>query len=208
MPLINIHHDLPPLFTPGSVVRAEDLPLLESAATMLAAAEKKSREIHESLEQQVAEAREEGRRQGIEEARAEASKIQIKAVADVSKYLASIQDHLLEALVGCMRRVVLDLPPRERMSQLLGKALADLGASQRVTLSVNPANAGVVNEALEQLASSIPAAGIEVKVRPDLPEDACVLETPMGIVDASLESQLLALKSSLATPVTEISRAN
>ena len=172
---------------------------------MFAAAEQKSREIHESLDRQLAEARGEGRRQGLEEARAEASRIQLKAVADVSKYLVSIQDHLLEVLLGCIRRVILELPPRERMSQLLGKALDDLGASQRVTLSVNPASLTIVNEAIAQLGSRIPAGGIDVKVRPDLAEEACVLETPMGIVDASLESQLLALKSSLSTPVKEIS---
>jgi type III secretion protein L len=208
MPLINIHHDLPPLLTPGSIVRAEDLPILEKAASVLAAAEQKSLEIHESLERQLSEAKEEGRRQGIEEARAEASQIRLKALADVSNYLGSIQGRLLETLLECMRRVILELPPRERMSQLLGKALDELGASQRVTLSVSPANAVLVNEALAQLGSRLPAGGIEVKVRPDLPEDACVLETPMGIVDASLESQLLALKSSLSAPVTEMPRAN
>lgn len=201
MPLITLHRDLPPLLTPGSVIKAEDLPILESASSLLAAAEQKSREINESLERQLAEAREEGRRQGLEEARSEAARIHLKTTADVSKYLGSVQDQLLEALLGCIRSVVLELPPRERMSQLLGKAISDLGASQRITLSVNPASATVVNEAIATLGSLMPAAGIEVKVRPDLSEEACLLETPMGIVDASLDSQLQALRTSLSTSV-------
>lgn len=202
MPLITIHRELPPLLTPGSVVKAEDLPILNKATSLLAAAEQKSREMQESLERQLAEAREEGRRQGLEEARSEAARIHLKTSADVSKYLGSIQDRLLDALLGCVRSVILELPPRERLTQLLGKAIGDLGASQRITLSVNPASAALVNEALASLGSLIPSGGVEVKVRPDLPEESCLLETPMGIVDASLESQLQALKSSLSSSVT------
>jgi type III secretion protein L len=202
MPLITIHRELPPLLTPGSVVKAEDLPILNKATSLLAAAEQKSREMQESLERQLAEAREEGRRQGLEEARSEAARMHLKTSADVSKYLGSIQDRLLDALLGCVRSVILELPPRERLTQLLGKAIGDLGASQRITLSVNPASAALVNEALASLGSLIPSGGVEVKVRPDLPEESCLLETPMGIVDASLESQLQALKSSLSSSVT------
>jgi len=201
MPLISLRRDLPPLLNPGSVVKAEDLAVLEKATSLLDAVEKKSREIHEELERQIAEAREEGRSQGLEEARSEAARIHLKTAADLSKYLASIQDGLLEALIGCMRGVILELPPRERLAQLLGKAISDLGSSQRITLSVNPASAPLVNDVLSTLGSLIPSGGVEVKVRPDLPEDSCLLETPMGIVDASLESQLQALKTSLSTSV-------
>jgi len=204
MPLITLHRDLPPLLFPGAVVKAEDLAVLEKATSLLAAAEKKSLEIHEALDGQLADAREEGRRQGLEEARTESARIQLKTTVDVSKYLGSIQNQLLEALLGCLRSVILELPPVERLSQLLGKAIADLGASQRITLSVNPASAVLVNDALAALGSLIPAGGVEVKVRPDLPEQSCLLETPMGIVDASLESQLQALRASLSTSVSAV----
>ena len=132
----------------------------------------------------------------------------LKTAADVAKYMGSIQDQLLEALLGCMRSVILELPPRERMAQLLGKAISDLVASQRITLSVNPASAVLVNDALADLGSLLPSGGIEVKVRPDLPVESCILETPMGIVDASLESQLQALKTFLSTSVTASPQAS
>lgn len=197
MALISLHADLPPLLIPGTVVRREDQGVFTTATELLEAVDRHCRDVRASLDQEVAAAREEGFRKGLEEGRSKASELHAQTLRDTASYLTSIQESLVEVMIGCVRNLILELPARERMSQLVGRALKDLNGAQKLTLSVAPAASIIAGQVITDLQQRYPELTMEVKVRPDLADDACTLESPLGVVDASLESQLAAIRSGL-----------
>lgn len=209
MALISLNPDHPGLLVPGSVIRKQDLGLLSTAEELLAGVRHRSDEVHASLESLVAASREEGFQKGLEEGRAEAAAAHWKTVRETSRYLGTVQESLVDAVISCLRNLILELPPRERIIQLVGRAIADLNGTQRLTLSVSSASAPVATEALASLQGTFPGVSMELKIRPDLADDSCVLESPLGVVDASLESQLTAIRAGLeAIPAGEAGHSN
>jgi len=93
---------------------------------------------------------------------------------------------------------VLDLPPEERFYQLIGKALDELKQQPRIILQIHPQDRTAVDAVVSRLQTRMPVGSkIEVRTREELVPNSCVIESPLGLVDASLESQLAILEASL-----------
>lgn len=204
MTTVTLRPGVTPLLVPGSILRREDLEILDRAEVLLEEAARLRAEAEVAASEAAEKARRQGLEKGLEEGRAEAALQHWKTVLATARYLSSAQDALLDTVVECVRRTVLDLPPRERMQQLLGKALGDLAGSPRITVSVAPSDSATVQQVLGDLAGRLQGVSVEVKVRPDLDEGACVLESPLGIVDASLESQLASIRSAVSSAATPL----
>ncbi|MBG3877543.1 HrpE/YscL family type III secretion apparatus protein, partial [Desulfovibrio oxamicus] len=70
-------------------------------------------------------------------------------------------------------------------------------SQQRVVVRVAPADERAVTEALGAMLQSAPgsASFLDVVADPRLERGACLLESELGVVDASLETQLKALEN-------------
>lgn len=200
--LLALDGDIPPLLHSGKIVKAADLRLLREAANVLEKAREHAAGVNASLERVEEEARSRGEARGLEEGRREAAVQHWKTILSTVSYLRGIEESLVRTVTDSLRRIVMEIPPQERIVQLVGRALQDLSAVQKVVVNVHPDDVRVVTSEVNAMETSLPAGVfIEVRQRPDLSPGNCLLETPLGVVDASLEAQLQAMHESLSVPL-------
>ena len=74
---------------------------------------------------------------------------------------------------------------------------------QHVTIRVAPADEKAVRAELASMLASVPGGTSFLDVVPDarLERGACLLESELGVVDASLETQLKALENALRSKI-------
>jgi flagellar assembly protein FliH/type III secretion protein L len=150
----------------------------------------------------VLDARAEAQRRGLEEGRAEAAALLVAARAEAERLLAAarpaalaIAAKMAEKIVG--RAVALDAGV---MAEIAAEALAACRtrAGSSVRLRVHPDDlAAVEGRQAALLARLADGAALEVVGDEAVGRAGCVVETPVGRVDARLETQLAALERAL-----------
>ena len=83
-------------------------------------------------------------------------------------------------------------------------ALNTVRGQQKVTVRVAPADEALVSEALAAMtAGSSGSAFLTIAADARLPRDSCILESELGVVDASLETQLKALEHAFHSKIRQ-----
>jgi type III secretion protein L len=104
------------------------------------------------------------------------------------------QADLIDLVMEAIGRIVRGLPPEVVTPGLIVTALEESQCERgRLTLRVHPANAEIVERWLEQHQVGTDLR-LTLEIDASLAEDGCVLETPVGVIDAGLATQLSALR--------------
>lgn len=173
---------------------ADHLAYLEAGA-LLDAARAEAEAIRAAARQAYEDERQRGYRDGQEEARLEAAEQMIENVGRTIDYFAQVEERMVELVLQSMRRIVADFDDRERVAMVVKGALAAVRNQKQVTLRVAPDRVDMVKSATNEILAAYPGIGY-LDLVPDarLKGDACILETEIGIVEASLDGQIEALR--------------
>jgi type III secretion protein L len=184
----------------GKLLKAPEasafLGALELAGELRARAEERARAADEA-----AKARQEaGYLEGLAAGRDEyAMKIMDTVMASV-EYLERLEGDLAGIVEEAVRKIIGEMPPGDVAVGLVKKALTTMRDDRRVLVRTSPADEPFVREALLG-----PAAGgsafLDVRADGRLERGQCVLESELGVVEASLESQLRNLSEALKSRV-------
>ncbi len=200
--LIQWDKELPNYLEKGSVIHQEEMAVCREAVTLLEQARKQSAEIIASSQQEFERQKKLGMEQGLQEGRDAANAHHLKTVLASLDYYEQSRTQLVKLVTSCLRRLIMDLPPEEQIYQLVGAALDSFKQQTRLVLQISPKDQEVVEHAIAKLQPRMPAGStIEVRMHEELNPGSCVLESPLGLVDASLESQLAILENSLLVAV-------
>lgn len=155
------------------------------------------------LAAQAREAYEAERRRGYAEGRAqagtEAAEQMLEHVARGIDYFAGIEGRMTELVLQAMRRLVADYSERERVVMVVRGALAAVRGQTQVILRVAPDRVELLRSALDELLTAFPSIGhIDLQADARLRDDGCVVETEIGVVEASIEAQLEAMRRAFA----------
>ena len=179
------------------VLKAADAAaLLDAARERVADMERKAREAYEQR-------REEGYRDGQEEGRLEHAEKVLETVLSSVEYIEGIEATLVNVVTAAVRKVIGEIDENERIVRIVRNALVTVRNQQRVTIRVAPADEKAVSTALASMLASVPGSASFLDVVPDarLERGACLLESELGVVDASLETQLKALEGALRSKI-------
>lgn len=155
-------------------------------------------DAHASIEA----ARETARQDGERSAALEWHERQAGHAVDTAKTLRGMHERLADVVTTAVERIV----HSENRSALYQRALKSVQALSRsataLTLRVNASDADAAREGLAEVAE-LQAMGMTVEVLVDaaLPVGSCIFESDMGVVDASLSTQLDALRAAMARAV-------
>lgn len=196
--LISWDKDLPSYLQQGSVLLPEEASLCLQAVDLLEKARSHEKKIIKDAEVEFERQKQLGYEQGIKEGRAAAAAHNIKTVLASLDYYEQSRNQLVQIVISSLRRFIMELPLEERIYQLVGKALDLFKNQPRIVLQVHPSDRDAVEATILRLQQLMPAGSkIEIRVHDDLNPNSCVLESPLGLIDASLESQLAILEASL-----------
>lgn len=195
--LLRIENDIPAVLS-GFVLKAADALKLADAERVLVAAREIEARSKEEAAKEAELQRQEGHRKGLLEGLLEARLHNLETVAATSKMVSGLHHQICDVVTTCLRTLLKDMPPAQRIEQAATLALETVNLQQTVVLCVNPAElreAVPVSQKLSELMSG--GARVECRGREDVEPGDCLLETPMGIIRCALEDQLALINKAL-----------
>ncbi|MCL1916577.1 MAG: HrpE/YscL family type III secretion apparatus protein [Desulfovibrionaceae bacterium] len=136
--------------------------------------------------------------QGVLEGHQEHAEQIMDTVLKSIEYIEGLEKGV-SALVGeALRKILGSLPPEELMAGVVRQSLALVRGQKQVVLRVSPADEEAVKARLAEIVrdySSI--AFVDVQVDARLVRGSCTLQSEMGVIDASVETQIRAIVNTL-----------
>ena len=187
------------------VLRAADYARLVEANDVLAAARERAAAMAAEAEKAYEERKQAGYEDGLMEGRMEqAEKMMETAMQDV-EYIEGVEAKLVGVVTSAVRKIIGELDDRECTVRVVRNALNAVRSQQRVLIRVSPDDKDAVRASLAAMISSAPngATFLDVTADPRMKPGDCILECELGVVDASLETQLKAIEHALLGKIRE-----
>lgn len=176
------------------VIPAADYAVWREATSLIEAAEADAAAIRAAAREAHEQERKRGYEEGLEAARMEAAEQMIANVGSTIDYYEKVEGRMIELVLQAMRRIVADYDDRKRVTTVVCGALSAVRNQKQVTLRVAPDKVDLLKQSTDELLASFPGIGyVDIVADGRLSGDACIVETEIGIVEASMEGQITAL---------------
>ncbi len=187
------------------IIKAKDYGLFLEAETLLAAAREKAAAMEKEAEEAYERKREEGYRDGIEEGKLEHAEKMMETILSSVEFIEGIEDTIVSVVNQSIRKIIGDMDDKDRIVRIVRNALNTVRGQQKVTVRVAPADEEAVSQALAAMTtgSSSGSAFLTIVADARLSRDSCILESELGVVDASLETQLKALEHAFHSKIRQ-----
>jgi len=182
----------------GKVIKANDFAQLVTAQETLAQATRRAAEIVAQAETQRDAAIREGRELGIEQGRAEYAASMVEASARMESSFISLEARLVKTIMDALQAILHEIGERTVMERLVRRTIANSNRKSPLRLVVASQQFDTVNALLSSVLAEFPEIEfVDVVQDPAGVPGMCVLESEFGIVDASLDTQLAAIRAGL-----------
>ena len=176
------------------IVRADDLAAWVAADEAMGAARAQADALVAATQAAFEAERRRGHAEGTELARREAAGHMVQQVTRTNEYFSQVEDRLVVLVMQGIRKIVQGYDDKERVVHSVRNALSVVRNQKQITLKVNPANVDHVKARTAELLAQYPGVSwLDVVADARLSADCCVLESEIGVVEASTEGQLAAL---------------
>ncbi len=191
---------------PGKkIIRAREYAVLTEASAIIEEARREAARLLEEAKAAAHAMREEGYRRGVREGQQKIAEKMLETVQRTVDYVASSEETICNLVINAVRRVIGEFDNRDLVVRIVRHALAMVRSQKRVVVKVAPQEREVVQKRIEDIMTQFPGIEfIEVTSDPRLPAGSCILESEMGIVDASIEVQLQAIQRALMKTIQKV----
>lgn len=167
-----------------------------NADKIIAQARKKAEEIIKAAEIDYETEKQKGYHDGIQTAKQEmADRISTLAIK-TSQYYSNLEENITTLVMNTVRKVIGGIDKNELISGLVKSALAVMKSQKQITLKVAPVQVDSLNERISEIIQNYPQINsIEVQGDGRLSPGQLVIESPIGIVDAGIETQLTSIEA-------------
>ena len=178
------------------VLHADELTALRNAQSILDEAHEQAARIVGGAEEALAEERRRGYEDGLEQARLEQVEQMIDNISRTVDYFAKVEGQMIDLVMRAVRKIVDGFDDNERVLIAVKSALSVMRNQKQITLRVNPRQAEIVRGRLNEVLAAFPGIGyMDIVADNRLKADDCIVESEIGMIEASLEGQLNALHS-------------
>lgn len=180
----------------AKVVRAEDVATLREAEQALAAAHAQAQCVLEQAKAAFEAERARGYQEGLEEAKLEQAENMIENVSRTVDYFAKVEGRMVDLVMQAVQKIVSDFDDEARVLITVKNVLSVVRNQKQMTLRLNPQQVEMVKARVNDLLAAYPGVGyLDIVADHRLKADACILESEIGLVEASMEGQLAALRA-------------
>ena len=185
---------------PGNrILKGEDYGRLIQAEEILDEARKKAQDtMAQALEIYEAK-KKQGYEDGLEEGRmAHAEKIMDTAMEAIN-YFESMEKSIAGLVIQCLEKVLGEMGDEVLIHRVVKAGLAVARNEKKVVVRVAESDLAAVQKETASLLQSYPGIRVlDISADTRLSAGACIIESELGVVDASLETQLAAIKRAIA----------
>lgn len=178
------------------ILRATEYAALAQAQALIDHAQAQADEIlagaQAAFEAECRRGYENGRQQALLD---QAEKM-IETVGRTVDYFAQVEGRMVDLVMASVRKVVDGFDDQEKIVIVVRNALAVVRNQKQMTLRLHPDDLDGVRKRINEVLAAYPGIGF-LDLLPDarLAPGACILESDIGMVEASLETQIAALRS-------------
>jgi type III secretion protein L len=181
---------------PGSrIVRRHEIAALVDAEGLLAAARAQADAIVAGAQSAFDAERLRGYEEGRAEARMEQAEKMIETVGRTVEYFAKVETDMVALVMAAVRKIVDDFDETERVVIVVRNALSVVRNQKQMTLRLHPQQVETVRARMNDLLAAYPGVGyLDIVADGRLGREACILESEIGLVEASIDGQVKALQ--------------
>jgi len=185
--------------TDDPVVAPEDAAALVRAEEIVAAAEAEAACLLERARADAETEKKRGYEDGLEEGRGEILSQKLALVDESLRYMSSVEGRVTDVVLNALSKCVSEIGDRELVVQIVKKSMqAVVRTQQQLTVRTAAEMVPVVRERLGAILADYPSvAKADVVADERLTGAACIVETESGMVEASVEGQLEAIRQSM-----------
>jgi type III secretion protein L len=190
---------------PGTMVlKAGEYAIMAEADAILAQASARAGEIVAWAEADADAERHRGYEAGVAEGKAEVAERMFETMTASVEHLSGMEATLVDLVMRSLRTILGTFDREELAVETVRHALRLVRDEKRVVLRVATADADSVAKWLDEIVKRYPGMG-RVDLVPDasLGSGGCVMETEIGVIDASLERQLTMIENSFRRQLEE-----
>jgi type III secretion protein L len=177
------------------VLSPEEVQAWQDAQQLLAAARQEAERIRAEAVQAYEDEKQRGYEEGQAMARMDEAERLIENATRTVDYFAGIEQKIVALVMNAVRRIMADFDDTTRVLSVVQSGLSVMRNQKQLTLRLSPHHAATVRERAQELLERFPGVGM-MDIVPDsrLKGDAAILESEMGVVEASVELQLKAIE--------------
>ena len=177
------------------VVRAADIAAWAEAEGLIAAARAQADAIVAGAQAAFEEERQRGYADGMAEAQMEQAEKMIDTVGRTIDYFARVEGDMVALVMAAVRKIIDGFDDAERVLIVVKNALSVVRNQKQMTLRLHPQQVDVVRSRVNDLLAAYPGVGyLDIVGDGRLSMESCILESEIGLVEASIEGQIKALE--------------
>lgn len=139
-----------------------------------------------------------GYSEGRESARLEQTGNMVSIISQTVDYFAKVEEQMVDLVLEAVRRIIDDYSDHEKIHMVVKTSLALVRGRRQITVKVHPMNLETIQSQIASLLEKYPGIErLEVVTDTQLTKDACIIESDIGQVEASMSGQIDALRDSL-----------
>lgn len=188
---------------PGTkILKAENLQNYLETAELLEKTKKRAEEILQEAEHAYEERKEQGYLDGQLEGKMEHAEKIMETVLSSVEFIENIENTVVDIVHDSIVKVIGELDDDERIVRIVRTALQHVRNQQQVIIRVAPEDEKYVRSALAAMVQNRQGGGyLDISADPRLTQGACILESELGVIDASLDTQLKAIENALRNKI-------
>ena len=177
------------------VLQAKDIASWTDSEGLIAAAQAQAQAIVDAAQAAYEQERQRGYADGLAEAQMAQAEKMIDTVSRTVDYFAQVEADMVALVMDAVRKIIDDYDDGDRVLIVVKNALSVVRNQKQMTLRLHPQQIEVVRARINDLLSAYPGVGyLDIVADGRLGPQACILESEIGLVEASMESQLAALE--------------
>lgn len=186
----------------SKVIKADAYQAYLDANDIIDQAKQLADEIIAKAQQERQQEQQLGYQRGLQQAQQEQAERMLDTLSTSVDYLSQIEQQLTQLVHQAVSKILADFDDHELLQRVVSQALATVRSQHTVTLRVEPNQVEAMKQSIHTLLANYPAINyVDVIADRRLTRGGCILETAMGTVDASIDTQLKALENSLCKRV-------
>ena len=196
--LLELKPGMPMLPPEARLVSAADYAAMIEAEDVLAEARHQAASIEAEARRAYEAEKARGYADGQADAAAQTAAQQLEVISRTVAWFEAVEGRMVEVVGAAVRKILGEMDAGELIRHVVHEAMRTMRNQRQVTVRVAPEAVAEVQQRLTDIMADYPGITfVEVAADARLRRGGCILESELGVVDASLDVQLEALSRAL-----------
>ena len=180
------------------IIKSTEYRAYISAREIIERAHEKATMIETDAKQAYQDEKKRGYDEGLRNGNDAIAEKMMDTISDTINYFETVEVKIVDVVLVALRKILSDFDQVDIVKRVVKTALQIARNQKHVTIRVHPDIKDALTKHFAEIASSAPSVNfIEVEADVRVSKDGCIIDSDMGIIDASLQKQISILEKAL-----------